>query len=191
MIISDEKKFIFIAVPKTGSSSIEKALGKYHNDELPTGIVKHTRFSAIPELFKKPYYKFCFFRNPWDRMVSLYHHHVKVGDTIFDYKYDEIGFTEWINKIKLANLDELGRQTDYLLYKGKIAPNVAVYKFEEMDDAWNHICKTLDIEEELPHINKSKHKHYSTYYNDETRHFIKVREYGVIKMMGYEFEEMA
>ena len=189
MIISAEKKFIFVAVPKTGSSSIEKALAKYSDEELEKGKTRHTMLKHIPDMLDKPYYKFCFFRNPWDRMVSLYHYHLRQGDNFLSRSYGEISFDEWVKKAKLAGT--LEKQTEYIMHKGKIVPNVAVYKFEEIDDAWNHICKTLGVEGELPHINKSKHKHYSEYYTDETKHLVKILEYGAIKMMNYEFEESA
>ena len=189
MIVSTEKKFIFVAVPKTGSSSIEKALGKYSDEKLEKGITKHFGLRDVPDLLDKPYYKFCFFRNPWDRIVSLYHYHVRQKNSFMGHDYKDIPFKEWLKKTKIVGVGDRDRQTDYIIYRGRIVPGVSVYKFEEMQDSWKHICKTLGVEGELPHINKSKHEHYSTYYDDETRHLVKIREYGVIKMMGYEFEE--
>ena len=188
MIISTEKKFIFVAVPKTGSSSIEKALAKYSDEELEEGKTKHTRLDHIPHMLDKPFYKFCFFRNPWDRLVSLFHYHQRQGDMFFSIPYRDMDFGNWIRRAKTAGI--LERQTDYIMHKGRIVPNVSVYKFEEMQDAWKHICGTLGIEGELPHINKSKHTHYSDYYDKETQHIVKILDYGVIRMMGYEFERV-
>ena len=188
VIVSSEKKFIFVAVPKTGSSSTEKALAKYSDEELEKGKTKHTMLRHIPHMLDEPYYKFCFFRNPWDRMVSFYHYHLRQGDQFLSRDYEDITFKEWIEKGITAGTFE--KQTSYIMNKGRIVPNVSIYKFEEMDDSWEHICKTLNVEGELPHINKSKHKHYSEYYDDETRHAVKILEYGAIRMMNYEFEEI-
>ena len=188
MIISTEKKFIFVAVPKTGSSSIERALGEYSDEKLEKGITKHTMLSHIPDMLDKPYYKFCFFRNPWDRMVSFYHYHVRQGNKFLSRDARDISFKEFVKKGKIAGTHE--KQMSYIMSKGRVAPNVAIYKFEEMQDSWKHICATLGVEGELPHINKSKHKHYSEYYDDETRHIVKILDYGAIRMMGYEFEEV-
>lgn len=188
MIVSTEKKFIFVAVPKTGSSSIEKALGKYSDEEMEEGKTRHAMLRHIPDLLDKPYYKMCFFRNPWDRMVSLFHYHCRKGDNYFSQKYTDLTFKEWLIKSKTAGI--LERQTDYIVYRGRMVPGVAVYKFEEINDAWKHICATLNVSGELPHINKSKHKHYSEYYDDETRHLVKILDYGAIRMMGYEFERV-
>ena len=186
MIISAEKKFIFVAVPKTGSSSIEKALAEYSDEELERGKTKHTMLRHIPHMLDEPYYKFCFFRNPWDRMVSFYHYHLRQGDQFLSRDYKDVSFKEWLKKGKTAGTFE--KQTSYIMNKGRIVPDVAIYKFEEMQDSWKHICATLGVKGELPHINKSKHKHYSEYYDDETRHIVKILEYGAIRMLGYEFE---
>lgn len=187
MIVSTEKQFIFVAVPKTGSSSIEKALGKYSDEELEEGKTKHTRLRDIPLLLKEPYYKFCFFRNPWDRMVSLFHYHQRQGDIFFSRGYRDVGFEEWLKKAAVAGI--LEKQFDYITNKGRLVADVAVYKFEEMKDSWNHICETLGVEGKLPHINKSKHDHYSKYYNDNTMRIVATLDYGAIKMMGYKFDE--
>lgn len=187
MIISSEKKFIFIAVPKTGTSSIEEALKEYSDEELKTGEIKHAQLRHIPHMLDKPYYKFCFFRNPWDRMVSLFHYHQRKDDDFLSRGYRDVEFGEWLRKASTAGL--LERQTDYIMHKGRIVPEVRIYKFEEIDDSWKHICATLDVEGELPHINKSKHTHYSDYYDDETRHIVKILDYGAIRMMGYTFDE--
>ncbi len=184
MIVSKSKKFIFTAIPKTGTTSIEKALEKYSEVD---DLVQHERLSHLKHLFDEPYYKFCFFRNPWDRMVSWYHFHVKTGSLFFNDTYDAMPFNEWLKRSKVVGA-LTKRQTYWISLKGKIIPDVAIYKFEEMDDAWEHICKTLDISGELPHINKSKHKHYSEYYSEESKRIVEIQSYGEIKMMGYKFE---
>lgn len=188
MIVSSEKKFIFVAVPKTGTSSIEKVLGEYGDEELEKGKVKHVPLRFTGDLLEKPYYKFCFFRNPWGRMVSLYHYHVRQGDNFLSRDYKDVPFNKWLRKALLGGM--LERQTDYITHRGALIPDVAIYKFEELDDSWKHICKTLDIEwSPLPHINKSKHDHYSKYYAPETIHAVETHCRLEIKMMGYQFEE--
>ena len=123
MIVSSEKKFIFAAVPKTGSSSIERVLSKYNDDELneraPDGVIKHKKLGKMHRLLDRPYYKFCFFRNPWDRAVSFYHYHVRQGNAYFGRNFSEVTFDKWIKKqnIIAATAD---RQTDYIMLKGKL-----------------------------------------------------------------------
>ena len=190
MIISTEKKFIFVAVPKTGSTSIEKMLERYSDEELEEGKTKHVAFRDIKDI--ESYHKFCFFRNPWDRIVSLYHYQLRNDGIFLSRRVRDVSFDEWLKKCVQQSIGAVfRRQTDYILERGKLIPNISIYKFEEIDDSWKHICKTLDLEwSPLPHTNKSKHKHYSEYYNDETRHLVEIYDHGAIRMMGYEFEEI-
>lgn len=191
MIVSDEKNFIFIAVPKTGSSSIEQALYQYSNEPFKQGLTKHTIFSDVPGVLNEKYYKFCFFRNPWDRFVSMFHYHQRQKSKFLSRDYENVEFEDWLRKSVIGGMGGLFRkQTDFIMRKGRVLPDIAVYKFEEMEDSWKHICEKLDIEAELPHINTTKHKHYSEYYNDETAYLVKIFDHGTIRMMGYEFEKI-
>ena len=92
MIISHKYKFIFFANPKTGSSSIHKALRPY--DESQETLMKlkelnkktpckgrEAGFTHVkPQYIKKVmsqkewnnYFKFVFVRNPWDWFLSQY-----------------------------------------------------------------------------------------------------------------------
>ncbi len=72
MIINHEKKFIFVAVPKTASSSIHGIFG--HRTGHPEPDIHHMTTREIiqthPETIN--YFKFGFVRNPWARLVSVY-----------------------------------------------------------------------------------------------------------------------
>ena len=92
MIISHKYKFITIDVPKTGTTSINHLLlpllgiediFSYHQYRLqkiqteakPTqDDMRHSTYSEIISKFLnvKNYFKFCFVRNPWDRILSFY-----------------------------------------------------------------------------------------------------------------------
>ncbi|MFC1908578.1 sulfotransferase family 2 domain-containing protein [Chloroflexota bacterium] len=92
-MISVEKRFLFIHMPKTGGNSIQTILKEYSEDKFIAGgtrdginrfgienekygTVKHSTLSEYesalePELYNS-LFKFAVIRNPWDRMVSLY-----------------------------------------------------------------------------------------------------------------------
>ena len=72
MILFD-KKIVFAHAPRTSGTSIEHALleGRLVKDSM-----KHLRASQLKKLVGKEwgqYYKFTIVRNPWDRIVSMYH----------------------------------------------------------------------------------------------------------------------
>jgi len=188
VIISKKKKFIFVSIPKTGTTSIESVLKKYedtHSTIYATYLKRHTPFWAIKHSHLS-YFKFCFFRNPWEQFVSLYryyihHHHAHIY---------ERPFGEWVQDEPLNPTFGIGTEYEYILDKhGFVIPDVKVYKFEEIDSAWEDICERLDITDKLPHLNKSKHRHYSTYYTNKTRHMIARKCRREIEMMDYTFEE--
>lgn len=191
MIISKNKKFIFVSIPKTGTTSIENTLYKYEDSYSTIYAIhnkKHTPFWAINHL-SLPYFKFCFFRNPWDQFVSLYRYHRDSGGDYFHHIQGQ-SFDEWIKDAVLNPVFTIGTEYEYILDKhGFVIPEIKVYKFEEIDSAWDDICKRLSITDKLPHLNKTKHAHYSTYYTNKTRHMIARKCRREIEMMGYEFEE--
>lgn len=94
-MISTQKKFLFIHVPKTGGNSVQNILKKYSEDKIVTiadhqdgkerfevrnkkyaTLIKHSSLhdykkSLPPELYAQ-LFKFSIIRNPWDMMVSFY-----------------------------------------------------------------------------------------------------------------------
>ena len=71
MIIDDKNKFVFICVPKTGSTSIRRRLGNFKD---PPPEIYHMSIKDVLEQYPhvKDYFKFAFVRNPYDRIFSTY-----------------------------------------------------------------------------------------------------------------------
>lgn len=73
MIIDNEKKYIFVAVPKTASTTIHKILGHLNNSSHE--FLQEKYHYPITNILKEhpyalDYFKFGFARNPWDRIYS-------------------------------------------------------------------------------------------------------------------------
>ena len=201
------KKILYIANHKAACTTLAKTLAKYG----------YTNRGTFEVNISKLNYVFTFVRNPYDRLVSRYVHmkfrfkrkrrdrpqSLIVGPAIrlslkkyFDYhniEFTEDNFT-FPRFVKFAQknfdmhwepqIDKFERQVislDNIDFIGKV---------ENLQEDLNIICDKIGIpQQQLPHINKSKHKHYTEYYDDETKDIIAEKFAKDIECFGYEFSK--
>jgi hypothetical protein len=204
-MVNREHKFIFVHIPKTGGTSIEYALDQY-NDTDNTNIksvngdpynknhIKHKhlflkgyikKYSDVREN-TEAYYKFTIIRNPWDRIASHYHFFKRTNHI---HKGSFEGFVNYFcNKIHRGwKCKDFAPIMDYITVDGILAVDF-IGKFETVQEDFNTICDRIGIpRQNLPHINNSKHKHYTEYYNNETRAIVAEKYAEDIQRFGYEF----
>jgi Sulfotransferase family len=201
-MISFQKRFLFVHIPKTAGNSIQSTLRDYSEDQLVAlrkeqdgierfglhnpnyKIKKHSTLcdyrDALGNEQFRSLYKFTCVRNPWDRMVSYY-----FTPTQSPEAWDRKRFREIISKaVSVA---------DYLrLDPGEEDPfaNVDYFlRFENLADDFRTVCGTLGISPAtLPRYNRSSREHYSRYYDDELRELVRTRFAAEIERFGYTFE---
>lgn len=207
-MISHKHKFIFIHAPKTAGNSIQNHLQNYSEDNIEIteeqatynkenksyldrfgisssdkklNIHKHTTLNAYYNNWRKKYgsiedfFKFGTTRNPWDRAISYY---FWKGYKSFDKKR----FVNLEGYQICSNYFYVEKYNDYKLDY--------VIKFENLQEDFDIVCDKIGIpQQKLPHVNTTKHKHYTEYYDDESREFVAEKYAMDIEHFGYEFGE--
>lgn len=62
-------------------------------------------------------------------------------------------------------------------------------KLEYIDEYFDSIKDRLGFSESLPHVNKTKHKSYQEYYDDELIELLETHYADELKMFDYTFED--
>lgn len=185
-MISHRHQFIFVHIPKTAGTTIRAAFYREY-DELHNphhaGISK-IKESLSEEVFQS-YFKFGAVRNPWDREVSRYTY-IKEEFRHIDNDYCQNGFKEYLytfsQRPNALNYNEIR-------VGGEISLNYII-KFENLQEDFNTACDKIGIpHRKLSHTNKSKHKHYTEYYDDETKQIVAKKYAKDIEHFGYKFGE--
>lgn len=198
MRISHKHKFISISIPKTGSTSVRYALDKFSDQKSVSNghdtFYHHSTYSRLRERldYIDDYFVFAFVRNPWDRVVSQWNYMNSYAQSGGDLNYKK-----YCNKM----LQSIESFSDFLHSKHTIAPclNWVQYqnsigadyvgKMETMQEDFDIVCNKIGIShQQLPHHNKTNHKHYSEYYDEETREIVAQKYAKDIEYFDYKFE---
>lgn len=190
MIISPKYKFVFIATEKTGSTSIHQTLLNCVKDEdlvnNSTIALGDKHISCQQLLEQRPqcknYFKFAFVRNPWDRVVSWYNFSMKIKNPNKGRNITGKDFLSFILEFQNIWGNEQQNQYNFTECCDFIG------RFENLQDDFNTICDKIGIlQQKLPYKNKTTHKHYSEYYDDETKQIVAEVFAKDIEYFGYEF----
>jgi len=207
MIISDSREFIFVAIPKTGTHSVRRALRPHMSDEdmEQVRLFEEKKF-PIPELaslrhghislaqlrpFLEPgkfesFFKFAFVRNPFDRFVSYCAFMTRKGGE----------FEKNPQAIMRHILSSPGPRS-HILFQPQCSfiagPDGAlltdyVGRVEQMQSSFDEICDRIGIPRStLEKTNESKRAGYREYYDDRLREGVAKLYARDLELFGYEF----
>lgn len=148
MLINHEYRFVYLAIPRTGSTSITRTLYNHFENSIKMG---HHRMD-VPDTCIE-YYIFTTVRNPYFRALSHYRHRYRYyKNTIANWS-----FSKYIKNITKEDMPKYGINNDppCATYPKKFYKTEFI-KLEEIKQQW----KSLSIWKnknfiELPHLNRS------------------------------------
>lgn len=211
MIISHKHKYIFIELPRTGTTAISTELKKNYDGE--SIFEKHTPFSFFqkkhPDLAKE-YFVFSCIRNPLDRTVSLYFHLDKtlesnqrrLGLENSILRKQKLLFAKYYFTKRYNYVDKQKENFSEYFLKFYKYPYVDwsilahekfdfIIRFENLNEDFKKALKHIGIKpvRDLPQINKTAGRsiNFLKYYDDKT--IIRAKKVFSIylKQLGYKF----
>ena len=216
MLLSHQKKFLFVHIAKTGGTSVRAALQKHRwrdpyyapiwiasklsglvNHEVGIKLPRHAKAIAAKEMLPRDFYeslfKFAFVRNPWDLQVSSYHHIRRERPQLL---MPNETFEQFLRR-KLDpsrpwqyHIDtSITPQSDYLVdLKGNLIVDF-IGHYETLQQDFDECCRRIGIPKiELPHRRKADDRlAYRDYYTPETQALVTKAFARDIEILGYEF----
>lgn len=217
-LVSHSKRFIFLKTHKTAGTSVEVALeplclpagaesGAHYRGEsvTETGIVgargkaaegatwrnhmsaRRVR-SQLPRDQWRGYLKFTVVRNPYDRLVSMFHgrQSPEARARLAEAPFDEVraAFREFIATRGVSNnLNKLCIGPFYRLEH--------VLYYEQLTDDFARLCAHFGHEAALPRFKADRRRRterYDAYYDDATRRAVEKASAFELAFFGYDFE---
>lgn len=209
MLISDEKRFIFVHNRKVAGTSVRDRLAP-HALPPPSGRLtkllsraglrrdyrrrlfrqhaplRDAQASMSASRFAR-YLKFAFVRNPWDRLVS-------------EFEFIR-GFPGHRRHRRVASMEGIAEFVDFqakrhdafqlellLDREGRLAMDF-IGRFENLEADFREVCRRLDLDiEPLPRLNASRRRDYRRYYDDATAERVADVWRREIEAFDYRFE---
>lgn len=185
IVVSQERKFIYMKAPRTGGTSIlrrvlEPAIpGIIHFKDTPRPFTRWKCQLTDEEL--EDYFIFSFVRNPWDRFVSI-------------SCYFELPVDRFVRRFDQYRRSAAVRSHSLPLYGythcGGMVFADFVGRFEHLQTDFEQVCARIGLRPtRLPHANRTSHDHYSRYFNAETKAAVASLYAKDIEAFDYRFED--
>lgn len=207
MIISHQHRFVFAAIPKTGTHSVRQALrehmstedleqvGLFVNKRFPFEELARIRHGHISLQQVRPflgeeaftsYFKFAFVRNPFDRFVS-YCAFMTRENGAFDRDPKEV-MRRMLFELRPMHHVLFQPQHGFVTDDGGHLLADYIGRVEEMQASYDHICQRIGIPStELGQVNSSKRGRYRDYYDQQLIDGVAQLYATDLKLFGYGF----
>jgi len=209
MLLSLEKNFIFIHIPKTAGTSITRALRPWCLKPKPTpwrrllsrlplpeapdkaNFRQHDRAAwlrrKLPSRLYDGAYKFAVVRNPFALVVSNYQHLRRKTSRRRHrqaQRWDFKAFLRYLErKNRLARVDQTSWISDR---NGKLIID-EVLRFETLAEQFNALAERLGLPGELPRSNVGAPVDYRALYDEEAKAIVRRLYVRDFERFGYEF----
>lgn len=211
MIVSHHHRFIFAAVPKTGTHSVRQALreqlgeedieqvGLFVNKRFPwadLAAIQHGHLSLrqvrpyLGEDAFNGYLKFAFVRNPFDRFVS-YCAFMLRGGTVFQERPQD-AMRHFLFQASPEHHILFQPQASLVVNEdGETLLADRIGHVEDMQGSYDAICERIGIpSRSLDRVNASSHGDYRRYYDNVLIDGVAARYAQDLALFGYTFEGM-
>ncbi len=207
-MISLEKKFIFVHIPKTGGNAIQLVLAPYAIDEIVFNKQQAAFNESVGEVHRFG------IRNPHMELRK----HSTIADVSAQWKEELLGswneyfkftvvrnpwerlvsyyFSPNLNRTRFdreefldfVKSDQVKPQFDFLSINGTVAMDRLV-RFESVEREFSELCQRFGIEGNLTAVNESQHDPYPEYYDRELIETVNHYHRKDIDLLGYTYNE--
>ncbi|XP_071812727.1 uncharacterized protein [Apostichopus japonicus] len=188
--LSDERKLLFIHIPKAGGTSLETSFLFDDRRRALGGVYLggHAKIKAFDQEFFRSYHKFCMIRHPCSRLISTWSYYSQNlgnhGDALWTQKFmseaSKSSFDWFVEKtlypggqVRVNNQVHLQPQVGMIFDdNGNLALN-QVLVFENWNESINELGRRINTDVSSlrqTHILSSKHKSCREMYTPKTWH---------------------
>ena len=211
MIVSHRHRFIFFAVPRTGTHAVRAALAPLLGGDdwqqqsltaqrrLPVAALarlEHGHISlrqaqaSLPEAMWRGYFKFAFVRNPYDRFVSV---GAMLNKRNSGYAGNEAGFMKRALLVPRFRQRVLVRpQVDLLADANGDLGMDFTGRYETLQASFSEACRRIGLPEiPLRQTNAAAHRPFAACYDDELLQAVTDFYRADFELFGYPVGELA
>jgi hypothetical protein len=178
MPILENKKLIFIHIPKCAGTSIVNSLNMDTSGHYSAGKVVAQQ-PIHPKIHDPEYISFTLVRNPWDRLVSCYELARMDIRPYYEHEHEDYAL---MKNIKFSDVIQLlanpmynhifrhpgWRPQEHWVYDDDNKCNVDyIFKMENMHKELPEFFKKFELHVDIKHLNKSSRSNYTDYYTPE------------------------